>query len=314
MNAELLLAHYERVADAPDAVARLRRFILDLAVRGKLVPQEPTDNTAFQNVAAPPVRGAEDPALNLRSRLKPAGAEWDWGDLERRSTPVDSGLIRERILAVTDGPFDLPDGWGWVTVGAVADARLGKMLDKSKNKGIPRRYLRNVNVRWFDFDLSDVLEMRFEDSELAEFELRSGDVLICEGGEPGRAAVWDEREEGIYFQKAIHRVRFHDLVDPHYFVKALRASADDGRLAEFFTGTGIKHFTGRGLDAYAFPLPPLADQHRIVAKVDELMALCDRLEAGLTEVGETRRRLLDALLAEAVAPGEAGGVEAVVLV
>ncbi len=223
MNANQLLEHFHRIGNAPDAIPRLRRFVLDLAVRGKLVPQDPND----------------EPASEL---------------LKRRKLPISS-----------EGPFDLPVSWSWVRVGAVAETRLGKMLDKAKNKGTPRRYLRNINVRWFDFDLSNLLEMRFEDAELPEFALRSGDVLICEGGEPGRAAVWDERDSDLYFQKAIHRVRFSNAVDAKYFVKALRASADDGRLADYFTGTGIKHFTGKGLDAYLFPLPPLAEQHRIVA-------------------------------------------------
>ena len=129
------------------------------------------------------------------------------------------------------------------------------MLDKAKNKGTLRPYLRNINVRWFVFDLSDLLEMPFEESELEEFSLRRGDVLICEGGEPGRAAVWDERADGIYFQKAIHRVRFAEPVEPHFYLLCLKASAEDGRLAESFTGTGIKHFTGKGLCSYRFPPP-----------------------------------------------------------
>ena len=240
----------------PDQIKVLRQTILNLAVRGKLVEQDPED--------------------------EPAGE-----------------LLKHRKIAVPSaGPFDLPQSWEWVNVGAVAHARLGKMLDKAKNKGTPRKYLRNLNVRWFDFDLSDLLEMRFEDSELPEFALRYGDVLICEGGEPGRAAVWDARETDIYFQKAIHRVRFLDFVDSEFFVKALRASADDGRLAEYFTGTGIKHFTGKGLSSYLFPLPPLAEQRRIVAKVDELMAVCGRLEAVLAGGEETRGRLVEAVLGE----------------
>ena len=210
-----------------------------------------------------------------------------------------------KVSPIEEVSFELPANWAWVNVGEVSDARLGKMLDKAKNRGVPRPYLRNINVRWFDFDLSDLLEMPFEDHELPEFALRAGDVLICEGGEPGRAAVWDDRAEGIYFQKAIHRVRFRSVVDPAFFVNALRASADDGRLAESFTGTGIKHFTGKGLSAYGFPLPPLPEQHRIVAKVDELMSLCDRLEASLSTADRTRRRLLDALLHEALAPATA---------
>ena len=240
----------------PDQIKALRQTILNLAVRGKLVEQDPNDEPA-------------------------------------------SELLKRRKIAVSRaGPFELPASWAWVNVAAVAIARLGKMLDKAKNKGTPHRYLRNINVRWFNFDLSDLLEMRFEDSELPEFTLRLGDVLICEGGEPGRAAVWDGREDDIYFQKAIHRVRFLNIVDSRFFVKALRASADDGRLVEYFTGTGIKHFTGKGLAAYLFPLPPLAEQHRIVAKVDKLMELCDRLEASLTTRDDTRSRLLAALLHE----------------
>jgi type I restriction enzyme S subunit len=255
VNADRLFALYDRVADAPDAVDRLRRFVLDLAVRGKLVEQ----------------------------------------DLD--ATPVASLLPNPRTRVSDSQLFGIPASWAWVSVGSVAQSRLGKMLDKSKNTGNPRRYLRNVNVRWFDFDLSDVLEMRFEDAELPEFSLQMGDVLICEGGEPGRAAVWDEREDDIYFQKAIHRVRFLDIVDGRYFVNALRASANDGRLAEYFTGATIKHFTGTALRAYLFPLPPLAEQYRIVAKVDELMAFCDRLEEWRATREDTRNRLTKACYA-----------------
>ena len=260
MNADRLLALYEKVAEAPDAVARLRRFVLDLAVRGKLVEQDPNDE------------------------------------------PATSSLNRIKSICASDGTFPLPISWVWVSVDAVARTRLGKMLDKAKNKGVPRPYLRNINVRWFDFDLSDLLEMPFEDSELEEFSLRRGDVLICEGGEPGRAAVWDERANGVYFQKAIHRVRFAEPVDPYFFLLCLKASAEDGRLAESFTGTGIKHLTGKGLRAYEFPLPPLPEQHRIVANFDALVALCNRLEAALTTADASRARLLEALLHEALDP------------
>ncbi|EJU14232.1 restriction modification system DNA specificity subunit [Sphingomonas sp. LH128] len=260
MNPEQLLAHYERMAEAPDVIERLRQFVLELAIRGKLVAQDSADNTVAQC-------------------LKTIGA-----------------------VPLPNGAFDIPENWAWVSVGSVADARLGKMLDKAKNRGSPKRYLRNVNVRWFGFDLNDLLDMPFEDHELAEFALHSGDVLICEGGEPGRAAVWRGSSEEIYFQKALHRVRFEKFISADFFVFALRASADDGRLADSFTGTGIKHFTGRSLNTYAFPLPPLAEQHRIVAKVDELLALCDRLEEARKEREAARDRLTAASLARLNAP------------
>jgi type I restriction enzyme S subunit len=239
-------------------IKQLRQTILNLAVRGKLVEQDPEDE---------PVEGY----LNLI-----------------KAQPIDQG------------DFGTPCQWAWVSVGEVSSSRLGKMLDKAKNKGTERPYLRNINVRWLDFDLSDLLEMRFEESELSEYELKKGDVLICEGGEPGRAAVWDDRARGVYFQKAIHRVRFDECVDPFFFVHVLRCSALDERLSRYFTGTGISHFTGKSLKGYLFPLPPLAEQHRIVAKIDELMALCDQLEQQLNQADQQRRRLLEALLAEAL--------------
>jgi len=257
MSPKQLLAYFDRVAEAPGAVPRLRRFVRELAVRGKLVPQDEQDRTTG-----------------------------------RGTVRADYGLL--------EAPFCVPESWTWVTVRSVSDARLGKMLDKAKNKGSPKRYLRNVNVRWFDFDLSDVFEMPFEEDELEEFSLRAGDVLVCEGGEPGRAAVWDEREQDIYFQKAIHRLRFETSVAPAFFVIALRESFDSGRLAEYYTGVGIKHLTGRGLASFRFACPQVAEQHRIVAKVDELMALCDRLEAQLATAQTESSRLLEAVLHRAL--------------
>jgi type I restriction enzyme S subunit len=212
-----------------------------------------------------------------------------------------SDVLRRLGVKESDSqPFEIPRTWRWISVAPMAEARLGKMLDKGKNKGKLRRYLRNVNVRWFDFDLTDVYEMRFEDEEIAEFALKAGDVLICEGGEPGRAAVWDEREESIYFQKAIHRLRFREGIDPRFFVNSIRESFESGRLAGYYTGVGIKHLTGKGLASFVFPLPPLAEQQRIVAKVDELMAICDRLEARLSSSQTERARLLEAVLHRAL--------------
>jgi len=272
-TANFYFNHLPRLTTKPEHVQQLRQTILNLAVRGKLVEQDPED----------------EPAAELLKRIE---------EEKTRLSRIGKGKLDQPpgLFAEMDAPFPLPETWRWVRVSDVANSRLGKMLDKAKNKGTYRRYLRNVNVRWFDFDLSDLLEMRFEEDELEKFALKSGDVLVCEGGEPGRAAVWDSRATDVYFQKAIHRVRLLGGIVPIYFARALYQDAASSRLKQYFTGVTIKHLTGKGLAGYSFPLPPVAEQHRIVAKVDELMAFCDELDSQLANSTNTHHQFLDATL------------------
>jgi type I restriction enzyme S subunit len=171
-------------------------------------------------------------------------------------------------------------GEGWVEkrVSEIAKHSLGKMLDKAKNKGDAKPYLRNLNVRWFNFDLSDLLEMKFLPEEEAKYTAIKGDVLICEGGYPGRAAIWDQ-EKSIHFQKALHRVRFHELEHNKWFVYYLYAQDQNGELKKHFNGAGIQHFTGEGLAKFEVPLPPLPELRRAIEKFDALSAETQRLES-----------------------------------
>jgi len=123
-----------------------------------------------------------------------------------RSPSSRTELSKERSLsgaerAVPEPVEGMKKGWQTKKVSDIAKHSLGKMLDKAKNKGEPQPYLRNLNVRWFDFDLSDVLEMPFLPTEVEKYTAVKGDVLICEGGYPGRAAIW-EKDEPIYFCSA----------------------------------------------------------------------------------------------------------------
>lgn len=162
----------------------------------------------------------------------------------------------------------MKSGWQYKTVSEIAEHSLGKMLDKAKNKGELKPYLRNLNVRWFDFDLSDVLAMRFLPEETARYTAVKGDVLVCEGGYPGRAAIW-EHDSPVYFQKALHRVRFHEPERNRWFLYYLYAKELDGTLRQQFNGAGIQHFTGEALAQFQMPVPPLPEQRRIVAILDE---------------------------------------------
>jgi type I restriction enzyme, S subunit len=192
----------------------------------------------------------------------------------------------------------LPYGWRWTTVGEIADHRLGKMLDKEKNKGTPRPYLRNINVRWFEFDFSDIQEMRVLEDELENISIQNGDLIVCEGGEPGRAAVWN-KNESMVIQKALHRVRTNDNVLPTYLMYCLAADANSGKLERYFTGSTIKHFTGQSLENYKFLLPPLEEQRQIVAEVERRLSVAREVESVVEKALARAARLRQAVLKSA---------------
>jgi len=174
------------------------------------------------------------------------------------------------------------------------------MLDKAKNAGKPRPYIRNTNVQWGRFELDDLKLMRMEDSELAEFRLERGDLLTCEGGEAGRCAIWNDDRE-MYFQKALHRVRPLRGVSAEFIALALECDAKSGRLARYFTGATIKHLVGQALGRFVFALPPTAEQLRIVSRVNELRRLCADLRQRLAARQTTQTRLAEALVESATA-------------
>ncbi|RQG99824.1 restriction endonuclease subunit S [Paraburkholderia dinghuensis] len=271
---------FNLLATAPDGIKRLRELILSLAVQGKLVPQDPNDEPASELLRH--IR-AEKGRLIAEGKIK-------------KDKPLPA-------IGDEEKPFDLPQGWEWVRMPQIAENRLGKMLDKAKNTGTAFPYLRNTNVQWHRFVLDDIKEIYLETHELEEFRLRRGDLLICEGGEPGRCAIWRDEVDEMYFQKALHRVRTIGGVLPEFIAQCLENDAFSGRLNEYFTGATIKHFAGQELNRYTIPLPPLAEQSRIVAKVEELMALCDALEArGKLEAEQHAR--LTATLFDALAASE----------
>jgi type I restriction enzyme S subunit len=151
------------------------------------------------------------------------------------------------------------------------------MLDKKKNKGSLKPYLRNLNVRWFDIDLNDLLEMRFEEGEEDRYSALKEDLLICEGGYPGRAAIW-QNDEPIFFQKAIHRVRFKEPLHNRWLMYFLYLSDATGNLRQYFTGAGIQHFTGQALKRFQLPVPPLSEISLHLTNFDLLFEETKRLE------------------------------------
>lgn len=165
--------------------------------------------------------------------------------------------FRDMFGAMTQGVR-----WPLQTLGAIAETRLGKMLDAKDNQDNVSSwpYLRNANVQWFQLQLDDLLAMNFSEQDRATFALETGDVLVCEGGRPGRAAIWRSEVRNCYYQKALHRVRLGPNLRPDYFVRAMKAIVDEGGLKDYVTSSTIAHLTGEKLRTLLIPVPPLALQ------------------------------------------------------
>lgn len=164
--------------------------------------------------------------------------------------------------------------WEKVRLGDVTDSCLGKMLDQEKNKGDYHPYLANINVRWGSFDLENLSQMRFEDDEQERYGLKYGDLIICEGGEPGRCAIWKDAIPNMKIQKALHRVRVHDCLDYRYLFYWFLWAGKRGALEQYFTGATIKHMPGQKLKNVMIDKPPIEIQRRIadiLSAYDELI-------------------------------------------
>ena len=225
----------------------LKKSILQEAIQGKLVPQNPKD----------------EPASVLLAKIR-----------KEKESLVKQGLLKKSALEEIpinedEKLFDIPESWEWCNFSMIAETSLGKTKSPHKDKGKPLKYLCSINVYWNEIRLNTVKEMPFSEQEKVKYAVRKGDLLICEGGECGRAAIWDKDEETLY-QNALHRVRFYKGIDARYFMHCLFFYKNTNLLDEHIKGETIKHLVQNELDSIVFPLPPLAEQKRIVAKLEEI--------------------------------------------
>ena len=237
-----------------DDVSSTKTKILDLAIRGKLVPQDPNDEPA--SVLLERIR-AEKEELIMQGKIK----------RDKKGSVIFKG---------SDNSYyqDLPENWEICSIMAIAEVDLGKTLDKNKNIGKFYPYLRSVNIKWNEIDLSDIKEMQFEKVELQRYSIIKGDLLICEGGDVGRCCIWSS-DETIYYQNALHRVRFHGGCEPKYFLYFMMYLEHTGYLKRISNGVTIKHLTKTVLSTIPFMLPPLAEQKRIVDEIEKIFATLD---------------------------------------
>ena len=280
MNADELLRHYERVVDASDAVSRLRRFILDLAVRGKLVPQDVNDVPAHVQL---------DEIDNRRSQLAMAG-----------KTSPERGS-----LDAVDGPFDLPSSWVWTRLGRLTSyLQRGKSPKYADVGGAP--VVSQKCVQWRGLDLSAARMVALD--SLAEYDevrfLQDGDLLWNSTGTGtiGRIIRLVQPLDRLVCDSHVSVVRCLG-VHSEFIRTWLRSDAVYGGIEGRAAGsTNQVELTAQMASSQVVPLPPLAEQHRIVAKVEELMALCDGLAAARAEGEAARERLTAASLARLNTP------------
>ena len=285
MNAHRLLAHFDAVVDTPGAVQRLRRFILDLAVRGKLVPQDPN----------------EEPASEL---LKRNEAE--------KTRLLELGQLRRRPAlspVVGDEPHPIPATWSWVRFGNIVHFQTGRTPSRNEPS-----YWNSGDYAWVSIrDMKDgeILTSTNETvTERAKQEIfrvepeQVGTMLMSFKltiGKIARLGIPAYHNEAIISIKPIV-----SDIDPYLFV-VLPCFAQQGDTKDAIKGITLNR---KSLSNILVPLPPVAEQHRIISRVDELMALCDRLEERLVTMEDARGRLLDAMLHEALESDTGVGEEA----
>lgn len=282
MNAERLLQHYERIADAPDAIARLRRFILDLAVRGKLVPQDANDETASELLR----RIAED-----KAQLCKAGA------IRKFSEPEP--------VAEQEHPFNVPRSWEWVHLGDI----LTKLTDGTHHSP-PNgptgefRYITAKNIKNEGVRLDDVtyVSRDVHNEIFARCDPAKGDILYIKDGATTGVVTVNDLEEPFSMLSSVALLKVPSCLFNRLIIEFLRSPFFYDQMRGFMKGAAITRVTLKRMGPALLPLPPLAEQHRIVAKIDELMALCDQVEASRMAREQARDRLAAASLVRLKAP------------
>jgi type I restriction enzyme S subunit len=274
MTPERLLALYDRVADAPDAIQRLRRFVLDLAVRGKLVEQDPND----------------EPASELLKRIT-----------AEKARLVNAGEIRKGPslppISRNELPYELPNGWAWTRLGELIHLVSGQHLQPQEYSDDPKIGLPYITGP-SDFAAEGLRISRF--ALVRKAVAKKGHLLLTvKGSGVGKTTICDLPEVAISRQlMGLTAIEWDDrflLLITHRLAEKLQEEAR----------SLIPGISREDVDAFVFPLPPLAEQHRIVAKVDELMALLDRLAAARAARETVRDRLTTASLARLNAPDPA---------
>jgi type I restriction enzyme S subunit len=249
-----------------------------------------TTDIAATQIPVPPIEEQKrivEILDNHLSRLDKASEDLD--SASKRCRTFRSSILNELLNPVGENGEGLPALWEVKPLGEVADTQLGKMLNRSNQIGdstIP--YLRNVNVQWGRIDLTDLKEMDIYPEELSKFTASPGDLLVCEGGESGRAAIWDGNTS-IGIQNALHRIRPSSVLLTRYLFHYFEWQVKSRLLDHLLSGVTITHFTQEKLRKMLIQYPPIDEQKRIVEGLESSLGFLARTQKG---IGEQQTRLI----------------------
>lgn len=258
---------------------QLRNSILQEAISGRLVPQDSND----------------EPASALLARIR-----------EEKARLVKAKQISKRdfeVLPITedDVDYEIPTSWEWVRLGDIFKHSTGKALNEANKKGTLQDYITTSNVYWGYFKLDKLRQMYYTEDEKEKCMATKGDLLVLEGGDVGRAAIWD-RDYDIFLQNHIHKLRAYVPVCTEFYYYCLYLFHDMGLVGG--KGIGIQGLSSGALHQIIFPLPPLPEQKRIVAKLEELLPIVEQYGKAQTELDELNAalptRLRQSILQEAI--------------
>ena len=241
----------ELQAKYADNLTALKSKLIDAAIQGKLTEQLPEDGTAEE----------------LYQQIQ-----------EEKQKLIKEGKIKKQkpLPEISDDeiPFDIPANWKWVHLGELFEHNTGKALKTSDQNGQLLEYITTSNLYWDHFVLRDLKKMYFKESEIDKCTVKKGDLLICEGGDIGRSAIWPFENE-MLIQNHIHRLRsYGNFICVRFYYYGMWLYKHTGKING--VGIGLQGLSSKRLHSLVVPLPPLAEQKRIVQKLDEILPICER--------------------------------------
>ena len=247
---------------------RLKKSILQEAVQGKLVPQDPSDEPAEALLER--IR-SEKQRLIKEGKIKKDKHE---SVIFRRDNSHYEKLDGVERCIDDELPFEIPESWEWVRLGTVFQHNTGKALNASNREGEKLTYITTSNLYWDRFVLDNLKAMPFTDSEVDKCTVRQGDLLVCEGGDIGRAAIWGSNAP-MRIQNHIHRLRAYAPVCTRFFYYLFYLYKGAGWIGG--KGIAIQGLSSNAIHNLLFPLPPLHEQERIVSAIDTALSIVQNL-------------------------------------